>query len=111
MPQLGELVLGGGGKPGERLNTAEILETGVKNVANWREICPMIKARDNPSGVYFEGSVIVASEKTVEMLSLPSGQPGQWTIIFTIPSQIPRFICMCVFNGDILIAGELIEMN
>ena len=70
----------------------------------------MIKARLCLSAVYFNGAVYVLTreEKTVEMLSLPNNQPGQWTLIF---QKNPPPFClswsMCVFKKRFLVSGKL----
>ena len=60
--------------------------------------------RVNPSAVYLDGSVFIAIDDTIEMLSLSF---GQWTIICNCPSTFRYLSSMCVFNGQIVVSGEL----
>ena len=113
VPGVGVLVVGGVGKSGEYLKTAELLEAREAGVGRWRAIEPMIESRWRPSAVYFDGAVFVGStlSRTVERLSLPSGQPGQWTLVSTHPSPDGRVASMCVVNGRIVLSGEVAELN
>ena len=70
----------------------------------------MLKARSLPSVAYLDGAVYVASwdEASMEMLSLPNNQPGQWTLILL--KNLPFGWCadaVCAFKGRIFITGEL----
>ena len=57
----------------------------------------MLEERWKPSAVYFDDAVYVGSaiSSRVERLSLPSGQPGQWTLVSTHPSPD-----VCVFASS-----------
>ena len=84
IPGVGELVVGGWGNSGGRLRTAELLrgvEVGDGEARVWREVVAMNKPVWKPSVVYLNGSVIVVSQTCAEMLSLPGGYPGQWTLL------------------------------
>ena len=113
VPGVGVLVVGGAGRPGEYLKTAELLEAHEAGVGRWRTIEPMIEKRWMPSAVYFDGAVFVGSaeSRTVELLSLPSSHPGQWTLVSTHPSPGRFVISMCVLNGQIILAGEIAVLN
>ena len=113
VPGVGVLVVGGYGKSNENLKTAELLEAREAGVGRWRAIEPMIEARWWPSAVYFDGAVFVGSteSRTVERLSLPSGQPGQWTLVSTHPTPGRGVASMCVVNGRIVLSGEVAELN
>ena len=114
VPGVGVLVVGGVGKSGESLKTAELLEAREAGVGRWRAIEPMIEAKGwRPSAVYFDGAVFVGcwESRTVERLSLPSGQPGQWTLVSTHPTPGRGVASMCVVNGRIVLAGEVAELN
>ena len=120
LPGLGVLVVGGVRKGGNGLRRAELLPTpsaggsGGSDGDNWRAIAPMIKTRSQPIAIHSGGRVLVADgydENTLEELSLSAGQPGQWTLLSTRPSLERCVQSMCVFNGRILLAGELTELN
>ena len=110
---MGVLVVGGVGRSGENLKTAELLEAREADVGKWRAIEPMLEERWKPSAVYFDDAVYVGSaiSSRVERLSLPSGQPGQWTLVSTHPSPDGCVVSMCVLNGQIVLAGEVAELN
>ena len=111
IPGIGDLVLGGRGVQKRKLCEAELLRSADEttgNVKTWSAIDPMIKARIKPHAVYFNNSVIVVSwyDRTLERLSLPSGQIGQWTLISCSPTPPLITYSMCVYNGKILISSE-----
>ena len=110
---VGVLVVGGVGEPYGYLNRAELLEKSDAGIRSWKPLNPMIKARWWPSAVYFEGKVFVASqhEESIEMLSPPYNETSQWTIIFTHSSVGWGVQSMCLFNTQIVVAGELTELN
>ena len=114
IPGLGVLVVGGCKKT-VPLKSAELLRKRGADGGIWRTFNRMIKARWSASAVYCDGSVFVAGGDgdvaTVEVLSLPSGQPGQWTLVDTHPSPSPRINSMCVFKERIVAAGELKHLN
>ena len=109
IPELGELVLGGSGKFKLEFRTAELLEIDEEGEIFWRKINHMIIPRVRPSAVYLDRSVFVASmeESSMEMLSLTAGLPGQWTLISEICTPSEFSCSMCVYEGRILLAGEL----
>ena len=116
IPGCGDLVLGGIETSGS-LRSAELMEETYvdgRRVHAWRQIDPMIKAKRHFSAVYFDRAVFVFTrgERTVEMLSLPNNQPGQWTLIFEKnPPSNCLYRSMCVFNGRILVACELEDIH
>ena len=110
---LGDLVLGGSTNvfPYEKLNTAELLQTdptGGENARVWRMIEPMIKKRDYPNAVYYDKRVFVVSwyESEAEMLTFPSGQPGQWTLLKPWPVEPLKFHSLGVFDGRCFLLCE-----
>ena len=110
IPALGDLVLGGYGCSG-KLRTAELLQVvGVSDGSApvWKEISPMNIHRSWPSAVHFDGSIYVASweASSVEMLSLPAGQPGQWTLLSESDTLTCRPSNICVYNKCILLVGQ-----
>ena len=116
IPGCGDLVLGGTGMTGD-LTTAELMEsihTSATRVHTWRQINPMTKNKHCPSAVYFNGAVYVAGgiNGSVEMLSLPHNQPGQWTLIL---EKDPQSGCipwsMCVYNGRFLVSCEFKDIH
>ena len=113
VPGVGVLVVGGVGRSGEVLKTAELLEVRESSVGRWRAMEAMVEGRRGPSAVYFDDAVFVGSagSRTVERLPLASGQPGQWTLIYTHPSPGRRVASLCVFNEQIVIAGEVADLK
>ena len=113
IPAFGVLVVGGWSKC-EVLKTALRLERRRSGGAAWRAINPMIKPRHLPSAAYFQERVFVAGgrpKSTVEVLSLHSGEPGQWTVVATHSSPYAFMESMCDFNGTIVVAGNLIRLK
>lgn len=111
IPALGDLVLGGVDELWEISHAAELLQTekvGNIYIQSWKKIDPMVKARRFPSAVYFDKSVFVTSrlDDDVEILSLPGGQPGQWSIVHICSKPIQRPLAMGVHNGRILLSGK-----
>ena len=109
IPGGGVLVIGGTAMTGDLPNVEllEIMSVGERDVHTWRQVDSMIKALRCPSAVYFDEAVYLVGtgESTVQMLSLPHNQPGQWTLIFTEKPPSQWTPCsMCVFNGRILVS-------
>ena len=81
VPSLGDFVLSGFSK--EKLTTDELLKTADMDsggkVHVWIKIDPIIKFRVHPSAVFFNDSVFVISpnERSVGMLKILGGHPGQ----------------------------------
>ena len=110
---LGDLVLGGitCDLIYKSSNTAELLQsdhTWGENTRVWRMIKPMIKKRDYPTAVYFDKRVFVVSlrESEAEMLTFPSGQPGQWTLLKHWPVEPQIIHSMRVFDGRCFLLCE-----
>ena len=114
LPGIGVLVVGGLGDSDEDSRTAELLVPYDVGGGTWRAIVPMITARRFPSAIYSSHSVLVAdgwSESTLEELSISTGQPEQWSVVTAHPSPRRWISSMCVFNGRIVLAGELTKLN
>ena len=117
IPGLGVLVVGGSvekefdSPPNER--DAEILKfdnLSSEDEMTWIKISPLLKSRSMVSAVYFDGSVYVSSaeDETIEMLSLPSGQPGQWTLLSSCDTEDRIPYCLGVFKGKMFATGKLL---
>ena len=115
IPGLGALVIGGSGPRGKSstvLQDAEILkfiELDKEEKMTWTKINPLLKPRIFISAAFLNDSVIVSSagDETMEVLSLPSGQPGQWTLI-TVgigECKVPYFLN--VYRGNMFVSGNL----
>ena len=104
IPGLGDLVLGGYAVSGQRLHTAELL---LSSPQTWVKIDSMIRPRARPSAVFFEDCVFVVSieEETVELLSIISGNPGQWSILTGCCVPDTPTVSICQFEGNIFLLG------
>ena len=119
IPGLGVLVVGGSVSEGwssRSLRNAEILHFGEisgKNKPSWITIDPILTPRCLVCAAYCNDSVIVSNdgEETIEMLSLPSGQPGQWTLISTGGGEDRLPHCLCVFKGLIYVSSKLTTID
>ena len=110
IPGLGDLVIGGCNNT-RSLSNADLLKTkmvGEGTVFYWTEINPMIRPKSAPIAEYFDKRVYVFGVSfDMEMLSISSGAPGQWTLI--IHHNLPYNMAthsMCVFNRKILVSGK-----
>ncbi|VDN99131.1 unnamed protein product [Rodentolepis nana] len=87
IPGVGDLVVGGWTVTGPCLNKAEIFLTTsspLGHAGSWCEITPMLLSRSRPTAEFFNGRVYVAGDScnltsSVEMLSLFTEEPPQWT--------------------------------
>ena len=108
IPGLGDLVVGGCNNT-RSLSNAELLKTkriGEGTVIYWTEINPMIRPKSAPIAEYFDKRVFVFGVSfDMEMLSISSGVPGQWTLIIHHTNNMATH-SMCVFNGKILVSGK-----
>ena len=107
IPSLGVLVLGGYGS--RWLRSAELLQlTDDENTRIWHHVCPMNSVKDAPLAAYFESNVFVidTSVSNAEVLSIVSGEIGQWTTISLSIDRGPELLSMCVFNGQLLVSRE-----
>ncbi|VDO14011.1 unnamed protein product [Rodentolepis nana] len=106
IPSVGDIVVGGYASTGY-CNKAEIFLTTsspLGHAGSWCEIIPMLHSREYPTAEFFNGSVYVAGDRrnspsSVEMLSLFTEGPPQWTEVikptFALHSSIS-------FNGRLL---------
>ena len=113
IPGLGDLVVGGCNNT-RSLSIAELLKSkrvGEGTVFYWTEINPMIRPKSAPIAEYFDKRVYVFGVSfDMEMLSILSGVPGQWTLI--IHHNLPYNMAthsMCAFScGKILFSGKFV---
>ena len=112
IPGLGDLVIGGCNNS-RSLSNAELLKSkrvDEGTVFYWTEINPMIRPKSAPIAEYFDKRVYVFGVSfDMEMLSILSGVPGQWTLIIhhSLPYNMATH-SMCVFNGKILVSGKFV---
>uniref|UniRef100_A0A158QJC7 BACK domain-containing protein n=1 Tax=Rodentolepis nana TaxID=102285 RepID=A0A158QJC7_RODNA len=114
IPGVGDIVVGGCGKIRtltQSVDKAEIFLTPsspLGHAGSWCEIAPMLHSRAYPKAEFFNGNVYVAgdfegSTFSVEMLSLFSNGPPQWTEVINASF---RPVSMISFNGSLLFACE-----
>ncbi|VDO08520.1 unnamed protein product [Rodentolepis nana] len=107
IPGVGDIVVGGYTVTGPHLNKAEIFLTTsspLGHAGSWCEITPMLHSRSRPTSEFFNGSVYVASDllnsiSSVEMLSLFTEGPPQWTEVIKPTFKLDSSIS---FNGSLL---------
>nr|CDS26777.2 hypothetical transcript [Hymenolepis microstoma] len=113
IPGVGDIVVGGLTKFGEDkrgVDNAEIFLTHSSPLGysgSWREITPMLNPRKFPYAEFFNGKLYVAgdyeeSTSSVEMLSIFSERPLQWTqVIYAsfIPSSVISFEGSLLFGS------------
>ncbi|VDO11622.1 unnamed protein product [Rodentolepis nana] len=112
IPGVGDLVVGGWTDTGDDIpavDNAEIFLTNsspLGHAGSWCEIAHMLHSRAYPKAEFFNGNVYVAgdcedSTSSVEMLSLFSEGPPQWTEVINASFSTDSMIS---FKGSLLFA-------
>ncbi|VDN99730.1 unnamed protein product [Rodentolepis nana] len=107
IPGVGDIVVGGYAVTGQCVNKAEIFLTTsspLGHAGSWCEIANMLHSRYCPAAEFFNGSVYVAGDRnnptsSVEMLSLFTEGPPQWTEVIKLTFKLHSLIS---FNGSLL---------
>nr|CDS34239.1 kelch protein 18 [Hymenolepis microstoma] len=118
IPGVGEIVVGGCKKFEDGryfvVDSAEIYLTNSSSLeyaGSWCQIAPMLNKRSIPSTEFFNGKVYVAGySDSVEMLSIFTEGPPQWTELTTAPLRPHSMIS---FEGSLLFGtaeGEIYEL-
>ncbi|VDO06856.1 unnamed protein product [Rodentolepis nana] len=113
IPGVGDIVVGGYVETEgvmQHTDKAEILLTTASplgHAGSWCEIAPMLRSSGFPAAEFFNGNVYVAghllASTSVEMLSLFSEGPPQWTKVINAPFSTVSIIS---FNGGLMFGGE-----